>query len=215
MGRLMTVPERVASIKNRTRLDGQCWTYLGAKNEFGYAQTYYRGQRWMVHRLMYSLLVGPIPTGADLCHTCDNPACVNPDHLWPGTRQENMIDCVEKGRHRSSAKTHCMRGHEFTQDNTYVTKRGKRQCLACTRRRFRILAGWPEDLADSLERTAKGQRPVGGHFSRERKGTSRFKTHCKRGHSMAGENLYVSPRGRRKCRACHFINRDIRMGRHT
>jgi hypothetical protein len=56
----------------------------------------------LAHRSAYILFVGPLPKGMDLCHRCDTPACVNPEHLFIGTRADNMRDCVQKGRTRSA-----------------------------------------------------------------------------------------------------------------
>ncbi len=78
-----------------------CWQWLGTiKNEppRNYGQMHYRGRSWMAHRLAWTFRFGPIPEGLQVLHTCDNPECVNPDHLWLGTQADNMRDRDEKGR---------------------------------------------------------------------------------------------------------------------
>jgi hypothetical protein len=82
----------------------------------------------MAHRVAYELVIGQIPAGLELDHLCRNVVCVNPAHLEPVTRAENM-------RRRSAAQTHCKHGHEFTPENTYYYWHGGRHraCRACGR----------------------------------------------------------------------------------
>lgn len=108
------------------KTDG-CWLWTANTRPNGYGLFGSVG----AHRVAYELCVGPIPSGMYVCHRCDNPACVRPDHLFVGTQLDNMRDMVTKGRGRQPGEC-CRAGHPFSAENTAVDpKSGKRRCRAC------------------------------------------------------------------------------------
>lgn len=77
----------------------RCWNWTAYKNRQGYGTFRYKDKKWQANRFSYQIFVGNIPESMCVCHKCDNPSCVNPKHLFLGTKLDNKMDCVEKGRH--------------------------------------------------------------------------------------------------------------------
>jgi hypothetical protein len=134
-----------------------CWEWQGHRTNWNYGYFTFRGDSIPAHRFSVELASGKrIPAGMVICHKCDNPPCVRPDHLFIGTHADNMRDMAEKGRNRRRVvsqhsvgrprlselsvieecvgeENHCWRGHEFTPENTYTDPRGVKICRICNR----------------------------------------------------------------------------------
>ena len=132
----MTTPMAERFWSKVEKSDG-CWLWTGATVGRGYGVLLYRDSRTLklAHRISWEICRGEVPP-SDLfvCHTCDVPACVNPDHLFVGTRSANMQDASRKGRHNMVKKTHCPQGHPYDVLNT-LRYHGRRYCRSCNRAR--------------------------------------------------------------------------------
>jgi hypothetical protein len=78
-----------------------CWLYNGCKTRFGYGKFAITGGWVLAHRISWLLSFGNIPEDSCVLHRCDNPGCVNPDHLFLGTQLDNIYDMVFKGRNKT------------------------------------------------------------------------------------------------------------------
>ncbi len=160
---------------------GRCHQWMGPTTVDGYGRLGGRGlyaHRWILEQK----LGRPLRKGEEARHRCDNPTCVNPDHLEPGTHAENMGDMVERGRSRGwhGEKTHCKNGHPFSGENLYLSPKGTRGCRQCKR-----------------DQRARERRANGVPLKRP--------THCGKGHEFTPENTRIKSNGRRSCRACERI----------
>lgn len=115
-----------------------CWPWTGRlnKKEHGYGRISVNGKSMQAHVYAYCLLVGPVPKGLELDHLCRNHLCVNPAHLEPVTHRVNSLRGISI-QAINARKTHCLRGHEFTPENTARTREGGRKCKACRRAAYR------------------------------------------------------------------------------
>lgn len=117
----------------------ECWNWTGGhgKSEtHGYGRFWIHGKLVLAHRVSYSLFVGSIPKGEGhhgtcVLHKCDNHLCVNPSHLFLGTPMDNTLDALSKGRLSHQSRTGCLRGHPYTEENTYLNPHGWRECRIC------------------------------------------------------------------------------------
>ncbi len=113
-----------------------CWLWIGTGVNNGYGQFYDRTSNRMVlaTRWIYREVHGETPLDEDICHKCDVRCCVNPDHLFSGTRKDNMQDALSKGRLPNATRSYCSRGHKYSAETT-KRYRGPNQriCLLCQR----------------------------------------------------------------------------------
>lgn len=135
-----------------------CWVWIGSRDIAGYGRAGFEfaGRKaWLAHRLMWTAFNGPIPEGLDLDHLCRNKACVNPDHLEPVTRSENIRRGA--GNHKTQAvrPAFCPAGHRYDRGDLRTEplgpgqRRSRRWCRDCNRIRKAQRDGRPVyDYAD-------------------------------------------------------------------
>lgn len=85
-------------ILNNINIENNCWIWKKHLNHCGYGTITHNNKKYLSHRLSYLIFKGKIPKDLYVLHTCDNPPCVNPDHLWTGSQFDNMLDMKQKNR---------------------------------------------------------------------------------------------------------------------
>ena len=110
-----------------------CWLWLRGVSARGYGVWKWQGKLMQATHLALATREISVQAGFDACHTCDNTFCVNPDHLFVGTRKDNMRDAQAKGRLVGYGKRDvCKQGHLLSGDNVRINpKTGKRSCKIC------------------------------------------------------------------------------------
>lgn len=198
LARLMARIDKNGPLPEQRPELGPCWLWTGRPNGAGYGVIRIDGHTFGAHVAAYTLLRKPVPDGMDLdhlCHpgdgscpraTCRHRLCVNPDHLEPATRLENL----KRGNTFVAvqlAVTHCPKGHKYTPENTRVrigpSGNPMRSCKQCHR---------------ESRRTGKINPMIAANAA---------KTHCPQGHEYTPENTIIDlsvggKKGSRRCRTC-------------
>lgn len=116
------------------RPKGECWPWPGPRHSHGYGRALLDGGYTQAHRFVYTKLVGPIPESLTLDHLCKNKLCVNPEHLEPVTRGENLRRATGDRSPQKRRLPPCPHGDS----DVYIDPKGKRICRICRRERTRM-----------------------------------------------------------------------------
>lgn len=95
-----TMESRIAGFWSKVNKADGCWLWMGAADKLGYGRFYWRGKIQLASRVAWEITKGEIGPRLAICHSCDNPQCVNPSHLFVGTMADNTQDALRKGRLR-------------------------------------------------------------------------------------------------------------------
>lgn len=170
------------------RITKTCWLWQKYCDEDGYGTfKTTEGKTVKAYHFAYESLCGPIPKGMVLDHLCSVRACLNPDHLEIVTPRENVIRGKTFIRDNAD-KTRCIRGHEFTPENTRIVHKS-RFCRACCRERTARYRKRDRERANAQGITL----PI----------ANALRTHCPSGHPYNEENTQYDAKGWRKCRTCN------------
>lgn len=167
-------PEQIERFWSNVDKSGDCWIWMGVIASQGYGVVGFGKQQYKAHRIAYFLKHGPFKNSLLCCHKCDNPKCVNPDHIFTGTHHDNAVDAFSKGRRAVGEKCNLSK---LTNDEVLqivsLHKQGLSDCEIG--RRFGIVSSGVRYIL-----TGKSWRHVtgGAVFSERRKIGSRSGEDC-------------------------------------
>jgi len=187
--------EEMKSTKNLQRFNSYifydfngCWRWTNSLQD-GYGSFWIRNKNFRAHVFSYLVFVGNIPDNLVVDHLCRVRDCVNPKHLDLKTVKENIL-CGVGIAAVNKQKTECVNGHEFTEDNTYITSQNHRHCITCRLVRKR------KNNKTSVLGT--------GQYSKQ-------KTHCKQGHLFTIENTYKYKGKYGESRGCKICRKNSKL----
>ena len=114
-------------------VDGNCWNWSGEISKEGYGLFSISSKRFFAHRISFEMFKEKLNTSLVIDHVCRNRKCVNPDHLRQVTTRINNIENSISLFAKKSSQSHCVNGHEFSEDSIYWEK-GRRKCVKCRRK---------------------------------------------------------------------------------
>jgi hypothetical protein len=157
-----------AQVKKASEPDG-CWEWQAGKSPSGYGRIWDGQKNLVASRFSYELHKGVIPKGYFVCHHCDNPACVRPDHLFLGTQKDNIQDAKQKGRLKRTEETRKKQGEAHKGKHHSVETREKQREAA----KKRVVHGHPQSKETRIKISVglKGKHP--SEETRKRQSESR------------------------------------------
>lgn len=181
---MQTLHDRFWS-KVKRAAPSECWEWQASRHKKGYGQFGFyprpaKSRTIRAHRACWLLVHGAIPDGVSVLHHCDNPACVNPAHLYLGSNDDNVRDRVARGRTRTGRRTSCPKGHAYTPENTLVRRSGLRLCRTCknaasrrhyqrhSKRRCETARAWRQRNRDKVNGYSRAHYHANPEQARER-----------------------------------------------
>jgi hypothetical protein len=129
------ITERVETFLNNIIIDNECWIWTKNKDQCGYGNFCFNSKQIKAHRFSFIIFKGEIKKGNLILHSCDNPSCVNPNHLSQGTSRDNVRDSMNKGRFKRWTRENnkCRNGHDISDPINLYTypSSGYTSCRIC------------------------------------------------------------------------------------